>query len=81
MLKIGDIVNIEKGIDNNIKWEIKPDTIIIESITKLGENWTVANINGIYSHVDGSTSSQILLEYLKVDIMETRNLIIDKLLE
>jgi hypothetical protein len=80
MLKKGDIVSIHKRI-NNIDWVDKPDVIIIEDVIKLGMQWVVAEINGSYRHSDGYICSTFLLENLEIDLIETRNNTIDKLLE
>jgi len=79
MLKSGDIVKVLDNI--NIEWVDKPDYIVIEEIVEISDSWIVAKINGIYKHNDGLTCSTILLENLSMDIMETRNREIRKILD
>lgn len=80
MLKKGDIVNVKVKIDN-VDWIDKPDVIIVEDIIELGTDWIVAETNAKYRHSDGFTCSTFLLENLEIDITETRNQTINKLLE
>tara|TARA_R110000772_G_scaffold2410_4_gene8491 strand:- start:4503 stop:4766 length:264 start_codon:yes stop_codon:yes gene_type:complete len=80
--KIGDIVTcIDDPMYNKPDWIDKPNQIIIEDIKEVGRDWVVAIVNGVYMQSDGSTSSSILLENLEIDITETRNNTIKKLLE
>jgi len=80
MLKKGDIVNLKKSI-NNVDWIDRPDMIIVEDVIELGTNWIVAETNAKYRHSDGFTCSVFLMENLEIDITETRNNTINKILE